>query len=76
MGKNGSGFPPGWAIWPRRRIFFFKAEAREGDRLRIAVSLTAEIAGLNLLETLIYRENGPGEAELLAGGKLKVFLPE
>ncbi len=56
--------------------FSFLSDAKEGDTLRIEVVLTAEVAGVSLLEAAIYREKDGEEPELLSTGKLKVFMPE
>lgn len=52
--------------------------AREGDSLRIHVAVIAEMAGVSLIETAIYRDSGPGPAamDLVARGRLKLFVPE
>jgi predicted hotdog family 3-hydroxylacyl-ACP dehydratase len=56
--------------------FSFLRDAKEVDTLRITVALTAEVAGVSLLEAAIYRETAGDEPELLSKGKLKVFVPE
>lgn len=47
--------------------------AREGDTVHIAIKLVAEMGGVSLLEARISRE-AAGCSELLAQGKLKVFI--
>lgn len=56
--------------------FSFLAPAKQGDTLHIAVSLVGEVAGVSLLETAIRRKSDKQPPELLAQGKLKVFIPE
>lgn len=56
--------------------FSFLADAQEGDTLRIEISLTAEVAGVRLIQAAVYRENAANIPELLSKGKLKVFVPE
>ncbi len=55
--------------------FSVRACARRGDRLRIAVTRTAEVAGVSLLQAEITRIREDGARESLAGGGLKVFIP-
>jgi predicted hotdog family 3-hydroxylacyl-ACP dehydratase len=56
--------------------FSFHGKALQGDVLRIAVALTARVAELSLLEASVLREDEGGGSTLLAGGKLKIFVPE
>jgi predicted hotdog family 3-hydroxylacyl-ACP dehydratase len=56
--------------------FVFHGKARQGDLLRIAVAATAEVAGVSLLDASILREENNGDSPLLAGGRLKLFVPE
>lgn len=48
--------------------------AREGDTLHITVKLVAEMGGVSLLETQISRNAASGCRDVLAHGKLKVFI--
>jgi predicted hotdog family 3-hydroxylacyl-ACP dehydratase len=57
------------------RDFSCFAQAKRGDFLRVTVTLAAEIAGVNLIEAAIRRENDGEAPVLLAGGKLKLFVP-
>ena len=50
--------------------FHIREEAREGDVLRIDVSLTAELGEVSVLSAAILRDGG-----VLAEGRLKVFVP-
>lgn len=54
--------------------------ATQGERLRITVSLQAEVSGISLIKAEIFRSSITGSAEqegtLLASGKLKVFVPQ
>lgn len=56
--------------------FSFWGTARQGDFLRITVGLVGEVGGVSLLEASICRDTGKEKPELLAQGRIKVFVPQ
>jgi predicted hotdog family 3-hydroxylacyl-ACP dehydratase len=58
------------------RDFSFTGQARAGDTLRIAVGVTAEVAGISLVEAVIRRRGSGKDHPILARGSLKVYAPD
>jgi predicted hotdog family 3-hydroxylacyl-ACP dehydratase len=58
------------------RDFTFTGQARAGDTLRIAVGVTAEVAGISLVEAVIRRRESEKNFSVLARGSLKVYAPD
>jgi predicted hotdog family 3-hydroxylacyl-ACP dehydratase len=70
------GMPVGEGFLAAVRDFSFTGQAREGDTLRIAVGVTAEVAGVSLVEAVIRRCASGKNSSVLARGSLKVYTPD
>lgn len=73
--ETGLGIPVKEGVLAAAQGFSFSGQAAKGDTVRVLVTLTAEVAGVSLVEAVILREGDDGPA-LLASGKLKLFVPE
>ena len=68
--QYSQGCPPKPGFLVGAQDFYIHGEARVGDTLRIDVVLTAELAEVSVLSATVRRD-----IELLAEGRLKVFVP-
>jgi predicted hotdog family 3-hydroxylacyl-ACP dehydratase len=70
------GMPVGEGFLAAVRDFTFTGQARTGDTLRIAVGVTAEVAGISLVEAVIRRRESEKDFPVMAHGSLKVYAPD
>ena len=65
------GLPPKFGYLVGVQDFYIHADARRGDRLRLEVSIEAELGEVTVLSARVCCEDA-----LLAEGRLKVYVPE
>lgn len=75
-GEQCLGLPVKDGFLAAAQDFSFLSPAREGDSLRIHVAVIAEMGGVSLIETVIHRDTGSAAMDMVARGRLKLFVFE